>query len=635
MMKNIIKLIILLILSNGLNGQSNNQLKVTSTNISVLFVGLDNHISIETNDGKAHNFMVELYKCQGFCYEQEIKTLSKYEDASIVKEGNNTYNIRINKNFGNLLLVVKENVNGNSIDYGSKWFKVRQVPRPILDLGDAHKSGGSCDLAELKKLKQLNVKLENFTRTDLNFKVISYKFLALGRKTGGPKFANSMSSSLEPIKSLLDQLTIGDIIQFSDIRVVGPSQQILLLDNFSSTIGVKTESIEQLFDRQLKLDSIDNIQNKLSLDLDLVYGRGVKLTKGSLLKNLVEYYQNGNFNDESPFFKKNLIKYEIVNGKFEQFVFNELQELKKSNGLVKDNMRTVSILNANIASEDWDAMSDPSNYHDTSIIERNNSKLNKIYFDKVSNTLTKNTEWYLFAEYNQRTIAIPVSEFSKERIIFPQIVANYLDYLNKNDFKRFEKYRVFTNQSHGKDSISNGRLDFFEKAAEYQLQKMYFKLITGSLEGFNNVFMGYHRDEIYLQSWNKLLSKSRSNYSPDWYSSDSILNFNSSSIPHDTFVKRNQNIMVYGNKITNEDIIYPYISLQNILGFDVLSKINQDGTASSYLMVKINREIMNLNIDINYYLHIPKVYGIFDDTEKIIISDIYKFGYSNLEILRK
>jgi len=631
-MKNILKSVFLLFLCNNVFGQTKNQINVTATYMGVFYVGLDNIITINSNDGKNHDYIVKLSSCSNCSFESNLDTV-EYKGSKIENLGNGRYNLLFSVRSGHAYLSISEKINGEIKEVGSWIYRVRAVPRPVLDLSKAYLAEGSCDVDELKKLTKLKVKLDDFYRTDLEFKVVSYKFMALGRKTNGPKMVTSNSGSLEPIKSLISMLVPGDYIHFSDIRVVGPSNKALLLDNFGSQIGLKS-TLSRSLEQQIYSDSINNIQSELYK----YYSRNTKLSKESLLKNLVEYYQYGSFSDENPYFKKNLVKFELVNGKMERFAFDESEELRKKNGLVFKDTVVFLVLNSNVDPNNWGDFN-PEDYHDSSAIRISSLKLNRVYFDKFTNNISKIKEWYLLAEYGKRTIAIPVSEFSKERVIFPQIVSNYLEYLMNIDTRKYEKNRIFFSQKFGIDSISKGRMNFFEDAAEFHLQRMYFKLITGSADRFENVCMGYDRDETYLKTWTQLLnniySKSPKNYSPSWYSSDSILNYSISSIPHDTFVKQRNDIVSFGNGITNNDVIYNYIPLQRINGFDVVSKINSDGTASSYLMVQINNEIMNMSIPYNYYINISNVYNLMDETEKIMISDIYKFGYSNLEVIRK
>ncbi len=634
-MKNLFKLIGLLTLNNFLNAQNNNQINVSRPNINIIYVGLDNIITIESTDGKNHDYLCELYKWSSNYYGQDSIELEKYNEATITKEGPQRFNINISMKTGDLKLLIKEKVDGNIIIRGISNYKVSYVPKPVVDFGRAITHDGSINLAQLKNLKSLKVKLENFCRTDISYKVLSYKFMILGRKTGGLKMQNIIGSSLDPIKSLLSLLGPGDLIYFSEIKVLGRGNLVLFIDNFSSRVDGGLNGIYREFNDQLKTDSINNINIELSDNVD--YGRTAKLTKSSLVKNLVEYFKFQNCNKENPYFKKNIIKYEFKNGRFEKYEFNESLELNRIDGLVKRDTIRYNVLNLGVDLDNID-ISDPDYYHDSMVVKIENNTVNKIYFDEILNNMTNIKQWYLFAEYYQRTIAIPVTEFSKERVIFPQIIASYLDYLKKNSARQFEKYRIFYNQRNQIDSITKGRISFFENLAEHQLSKIYYKLITGTNDGFYEIFEGNKNDELYLKSWGKLFDwnnfKPLVNYAPEWYDSDSILSFSSASILHSALIKNIQEITVLGDELTGKDSLYHFIPL-NVSGFDVLSKFNADGSTSSLLMVKIVLDEMNLSYYKNFYIPISKVFGLFDDVEKIMISDIYKFGYSNLEILRK
>ena len=160
-MKNIFKLIVLLALNNVLKAQNNNQINVSRPNVNILYVGLNNNITIESIDGKNHDYLCELYKWSSNYFGQDSLELEEYDNATITKEGPQRFNINISSKTGDLQLLIKEKVDGSIVIRGISNYKVRYVPKPILDLGNALTQSGAIDLAQLKKLKNLNVKLEN------------------------------------------------------------------------------------------------------------------------------------------------------------------------------------------------------------------------------------------------------------------------------------------------------------------------------------------------------------------------------------------------------------------------------------------------------------------------------------------
>jgi hypothetical protein len=96
-MKNLFKLIVLLALNNGLKAQNNNQINVSRPNVNILYVGLDNNITIESIDGKNHDYLCELYKWSSNYFRQDSLELEKYNEATITKEGPQRFNINISK----------------------------------------------------------------------------------------------------------------------------------------------------------------------------------------------------------------------------------------------------------------------------------------------------------------------------------------------------------------------------------------------------------------------------------------------------------------------------------------------------------------------------------------------------------
>ncbi len=88
----------------------------------------------------------------------------------------------------------------------------------------------------LKYQKAATAILDGFVYEGVRFRVTGYKFMAVGRRTNGPKFAKSNSADLSPIKAILDQLGPGDLMTFTDITAVGPDGTERLLDNASAQV---------------------------------------------------------------------------------------------------------------------------------------------------------------------------------------------------------------------------------------------------------------------------------------------------------------------------------------------------------------------------------------------------------------
>jgi hypothetical protein len=118
---------------------------------------------------------------------------------------------------------------------GEKVFKVNRVPDPRFQCGGVEFKGG-VNVNALKLQKAATAVLNGFVYEGVRFKVTGYKFMAVGRRTNGPRFATSRSASLAPIKGVLGLLGSGDLMSFSDITAVGPDGSQRLLDNASAIV---------------------------------------------------------------------------------------------------------------------------------------------------------------------------------------------------------------------------------------------------------------------------------------------------------------------------------------------------------------------------------------------------------------
>ncbi|MFM8995271.1 MAG: GldM family protein, partial [Bacteroidota bacterium] len=71
----------------------------------------------------------------------------------------------------------------------------------------------------------------------VKYDVLSYRFTCIGRRTNGPKIQVVNGSSLEPIAAFLKMLGPGDLIQFDQIKVIGPDKTPKFLDNVGGSVN--------------------------------------------------------------------------------------------------------------------------------------------------------------------------------------------------------------------------------------------------------------------------------------------------------------------------------------------------------------------------------------------------------------
>jgi hypothetical protein len=339
--------------------------------------------------------------------------------------------------------------------------------------------------------------------------------------------AISRSNSLEPIYGILEQLQVDDLICFTDIEVIGPDGMTRLLDNVCCKIQTR-KTLLNVVNEQLRIDSIESSMLELNLGL---YTKNITLNKQSLTKHLIEYFHRPNFNN---LFEKKISMFELQNGTLIPYKFSEDDEIKKGDGFVQNKLTTTWMLKQGIDP----AEANSEDYYDTNIVISVKPLPARIYFDQFQ--LNESAEeWFMFAEFKNRTLVIPVTEFFKERNICPSMMCEYLGYLKKNKPRDFRKYNNILVDSELNPFISKGWLNFFENVSQYHLSGLYYTLITGTTKGVDNI-INCNTVQLESEEWSKLIDfnsfTTYSNYNPVWFASDSILYLKSHEIKHKIFI---------------------------------------------------------------------------------------------------
>ena len=124
---------------------------------------------------------------------------------------------------------------GRTVSMGDKKFKIRNVPRPVFKAGSVGFSG-PISLSALKVQANAVAALDNFVYDGVKYDVLSYRFTCIGRRTNGPKIMTANGASLAPISTFLKMLGPGDLIQFDQIKVIGPDKTPKFLDNVGGAV---------------------------------------------------------------------------------------------------------------------------------------------------------------------------------------------------------------------------------------------------------------------------------------------------------------------------------------------------------------------------------------------------------------
>ena len=198
---------------------------ISADALAVFYVGLENPVSISVGGIDPSNYLVRIVNEQGGPTSAKIVGSKGRYQVSIAKRTDAKVKIQV---------AVKLS-DGRVKSMGDKVFKVNRVPDPRFRCGGVEFKG-SVNANALKYQQAATAVLDGFVYEGVKFRVTGYKFMAVGRRTNGPKFAKSGSADLGPIKAILDQLGPGDLMTFTDITAIGPDGTERLLDNASAQV---------------------------------------------------------------------------------------------------------------------------------------------------------------------------------------------------------------------------------------------------------------------------------------------------------------------------------------------------------------------------------------------------------------
>lgn len=153
-------------------------------------------------------------------------------DASITKGkmkkiGRGKHLVRVPNQPGSKTTV---SMSAKGTPFGSNEFRIKKIPDPVPKLGN--QAGGKMGTGAMKAQQGLRAVLENFD-FDAKFNVLSYEVTLakpradlLVRRNEGPRFSAD-------VKDLLNQVEVGSIIYFDEIKVKGPDKTTRKLPSIS------------------------------------------------------------------------------------------------------------------------------------------------------------------------------------------------------------------------------------------------------------------------------------------------------------------------------------------------------------------------------------------------------------------
>lgn len=177
---------------------------VAPTKMNVLYLGIDNPVTIAVSGYKSSEIDVEIL-----------------DDAGNISGTNGEYMITPNKP-GKLTLAVK--ADGNIVQ--ETVFRVKGLPDPVAMVN--RQKGGEIDKNTLLEQKEVFAFMERFD-FDLNFEVVSF-IVSHTNSDGFFKSVTSNSNNItEEQKELINNAVIGSRINFEDIKAKGPDGNIKML----------------------------------------------------------------------------------------------------------------------------------------------------------------------------------------------------------------------------------------------------------------------------------------------------------------------------------------------------------------------------------------------------------------------
>jgi len=197
------------------------QAAISADELNVLYVGLPNPISVSVGGVDPKNVTVSVV---GGGVNLRPAKPGQFNALVPVRNGNDC-----------LIKVTAKLPDGRTVSMGDKKFKIRNVPRPLFKAGSVGFSG-PISLSALKVQANAVAALDNFVYDGVKYDVLSYRFTCIGRRTNGPKIMTANGASLTPIQAYLKMLGPGDLIQFDQIKVIGPDKTPKFLDNVGGAV---------------------------------------------------------------------------------------------------------------------------------------------------------------------------------------------------------------------------------------------------------------------------------------------------------------------------------------------------------------------------------------------------------------
>jgi len=168
---------------------------VSADDVKVLYIGLQNHLSISSNVG-------------------DEKIQASVDNGNLTKSAPGKYIVQPTKpGTANVHVVV----DGKPQDYA---FRVKTVPDPVAKVGN--NKGGPMKANEFKAQFGVRADLENFVFEGVKFDVVSYTLVLNGAGFPTLQFRQVNGNKFDPVRDLIEKTRPGTTVVIDEIRAQGP-----------------------------------------------------------------------------------------------------------------------------------------------------------------------------------------------------------------------------------------------------------------------------------------------------------------------------------------------------------------------------------------------------------------------------
>jgi gliding motility-associated protein GldM len=183
---------------------------ISADNMNVLFIGLDNPMSISIPGITPENTIV-----------------NSNNGISLQRLGSGKYTARVSgvKNSGKIYVSARM-ADGSIKSMGEMEYRIRKVPTPKLKLGNL--SSGSYEKSMIMSQTYLYAYLENFYFSGVQFKVTKYRMTLVSKRSIGDPAVTVNGNTLNEAKSIINTARSGDMLYFDNVYATGPSGSIIL-----------------------------------------------------------------------------------------------------------------------------------------------------------------------------------------------------------------------------------------------------------------------------------------------------------------------------------------------------------------------------------------------------------------------